>query len=113
MTPRQRDIVLIPVPFSDLSSTKHRPALVLSKTSLNRQSSDVVVAAITSNVVSFGIGVIIDAPDLEAGLLPRRSLIKADKIYTLSNTIIVKRYGRLKEPVFEAVLNSIDTVFGR
>lgn len=63
MTPRQRDIVLLPVPFTDLSAIKRRPVLVLSKNSHNRRSPDVVVAAITSNLASGGAAVLITAAD--------------------------------------------------
>lgn len=49
---RQGDIVLIPFPYSDLSATKQRPVLVLSNTNYNKMQSDLVVAAITSNLTS-------------------------------------------------------------
>lgn len=48
MTPKQRDIVLVPLPFTDLTSVKRRPVLVLSNDSHNRRGQDVVVSAITS-----------------------------------------------------------------
>jgi len=47
---KRGEIVLIPVPFSDLSSVKKRPVLVISNTSHNFTSSDILVAAITSNL---------------------------------------------------------------
>ena len=47
---KQGDILLIPFPFTDLSSTKQRPVLVLSNTKYNESNQDIVVAAITSNL---------------------------------------------------------------
>jgi len=41
------EILLVPVPFTDLSSHKRRPVLVLSKQEYNRQADDLIVAAIT------------------------------------------------------------------
>jgi hypothetical protein len=35
-TPEQGDILLIPVPFTDLSSQKRRPVIVISNASYNR-----------------------------------------------------------------------------
>lgn len=40
----QGDILLIPIPFTDLSSSKRRPVLVISN------SEYIIVAAITSNI---------------------------------------------------------------
>ena len=45
----QGDIVLVPVPFTDLSSKKRRPVIVVSNNTYNRQSADVIVVAMTSN----------------------------------------------------------------
>lgn len=47
---KQDDIVLIPIPFSDMSSQKKRPVLVLSNDSYNQRYQDIIVAAVTSNV---------------------------------------------------------------
>jgi mRNA interferase MazF len=49
MTPRQGDIVLVPVPFTDLSSRKRRPVVVLSANAYNDAAPDVIVVAMTSN----------------------------------------------------------------
>jgi mRNA interferase MazF len=46
----QGDVVLVPFPFTDLSATKQRPALVLSPERLNKIRPDLVLAAITSQV---------------------------------------------------------------
>jgi mRNA interferase MazF len=47
---KQGDILLISVPFTDLTSSKKRPVLVLSNDEFNYKSEDIIVAAITSNV---------------------------------------------------------------
>lgn len=47
---KRGDIVLVPFPFTDLSSTKQRPALIVSSDALNTVRDDVLVAAITSQI---------------------------------------------------------------
>jgi len=40
---KRGEIVLVPVPFSDLSYTKKRPVLVISNTAHNFVSTDMIV----------------------------------------------------------------------
>ncbi len=47
---KRGDIVLVSFPFTDLSSSKRRPALVVSPDSFNDAGADLVLAAITSQV---------------------------------------------------------------
>jgi len=47
---KRGEIVLIPVPFSDLSSVKRRPVLIISNMTHNSTNSDMIVVAITSNL---------------------------------------------------------------
>ena len=47
---KRGDIVLVSFPFTDLSSSKRRPALVVSPDSFNEAMQDLVLAAITSRV---------------------------------------------------------------
>ena len=113
MTPKQRDIVLVPVPFTDLTATKRRPVLVLSNDAYNRRAEDVVVAAVTSQLTREEYAVRISQGDLQEGLLPRESLVRADKTYALSKTILIKRFGALKRETFLEVLAQIDRLWGR
>ena len=46
----QRDMVLIPVPFSDLKSKRRRPVIVISNNLYNQKTEDIVVVAVTSNI---------------------------------------------------------------
>ena len=102
---KRGEIVLIPVPFSDLTSTKKRPVLVVSNTAHNFSSPDMIVVAITSNIIQNGI--IIEASDLTVGVLPKKSLIRCDKIYTLEQGIVIKRFGVLSDDVLLKVANEI------
>jgi len=67
---KRGEIVLIPVPFSNLSSVKKRPVLVISNTLHNYANRDMIVVAITSNLQQNGI--IIEANDLIFGELPKK-----------------------------------------
>ena len=49
---RQGAIVLIPIPFTDLSSQRRRPVIVISNDTYNRRTEDIVVVAMTSNPAS-------------------------------------------------------------
>ncbi len=104
---KQRDILLIPVPFSDLTSYKKRPVLVLSNDNYNRTSEDIIVAAITSKVDKRNYSVIIKSEDLSEGEMKIKSMIRVDKIYTLSQEIIIKKFGELKIESFEKVKKEI------
>jgi mRNA interferase MazF len=47
---RRGEILLVPFPFSDLSTTKVRPAVVVSGTLYQRSEPDLVLAEITSRL---------------------------------------------------------------
>ena len=49
---KRGDIIPVPFPFTDLSSAKQRPALVVSSDALNAAGDDVLVAAITSQIAA-------------------------------------------------------------
>src|SRR3989344_3674001 len=44
------DVVLLPFPFTDFSTAKQRPALIISSNRWNSSGDDVIVAAITSKI---------------------------------------------------------------
>lgn len=47
---KQGDILLVPIPYSDMTSMKKRPVLVLSNDLYNKQTEDIIVAAIQLHV---------------------------------------------------------------
>src|SRR6266478_3367204 len=85
--PEQGDIVLIPVPFTDLTSQKKRPVIVISNNAYNRRADDVIVVAMTSHPQAGEYSLSIISSDLEQGALNRPSRVRVDKIYTLSQKI--------------------------
>src|SRR5690625_2935013 len=100
---KQGDIVLIPVPFSDLKQYKQRPVLIISKDGYNKANEDIVVLAITSKLKGLAYSVIIESKDLTEGELKVTSEIRADKVYTLSKSIVRKKFGRVNNGVLKAV----------
>ncbi len=85
------DVILIRFPFTDLSASKMRPALVLSPSRMANQSGSVLVLAMTSQ------------PQRESRLrlvewklagLPKPTWLKP-VLGTLAASLVVRRLGRL------------------
>lgn len=88
------DIVLVPFPFSNQTTTKKRPAAVISSNSYNNVSPDIVIMAVTSKTEkTFGIGECLIKNWKEAGLLKPSSVKPA--LSTVEQTLVLKKLGRL------------------
>ncbi len=99
----QRDILIVPFPFSDLTSVRQRPVLVLSKKEYNEKCEDIITCGITSNLKDSKYSVLIDNSDLIEGNIPVKSRIKTDKLFTLEQSIIIKKMGRVNKETFSRV----------
>ncbi|MBO9684147.1 MAG: type II toxin-antitoxin system PemK/MazF family toxin [Flavisolibacter sp.] len=104
---KQREIVLVPFPFSDLSSSKKRPVLILSNSAYNNKFSDVLVCVITSNLFQDDYSVSLNNDDLEVGILPEQSIIKCHKLFTIEQSQIIKRFSMISGQKFEEVCKRI------
>ncbi|MEK7724074.1 MAG: type II toxin-antitoxin system PemK/MazF family toxin [Acidobacteriota bacterium] len=104
---RQREIVLVPFPYSDLSSTKRRPVLIVSNNNYNQKFHDVVVCVITSNRQTDSYSVEIEDKDLELGVLPENSVVKAHKLFTIHQNQIIKKFSLVKGEYFTKVTDKI------
>jgi len=107
---KQGDIVLIPIPFTDLSSNKKRPVLILSSDSYNTNTEDLIVAAITSNIDDKPYNITITNDDLFDGNLLHTSCVRADKLYTLAQSIVVKKFGSVKSEPLAALIEKVRDV---
>lgn len=104
---KQRDILLVFFPFSDLSDTKLRPVLVISDNNFNSQSSDLVGCLITSNVNDDSRNVLISQLDLDSGELLFNSMVKPYRLFTFDKSLITKKLGALNSQKYSEVYNKV------
>ena len=110
--PEQGDIVLIPIPFTDLSSQRRRPVIVISNDVYNRKAQDMVVVAMTSNLQALDYSFTITSADLTRGTLNRPGKIRVDKIYTLAQSLAVKTFGRVNQPTLDHIRTLLQKLAG-
>ena len=103
------DVVLVPFPFTDLRSSKQRPALVISSNQFNSVRDDLLLAAITSQIPAdlATDEFLIPPTALIACGLPKPSLIRLLKLITLHRSLVVKRIGSLPDPAMSQVSSRI------
>ena len=113
-TPFKRgDIVLVPFPFTDLTTTKQRPGLVISSDAFNTADNDVVLLAITSQIpTTLGADeFLIPQNDLAACGLPKPSLVRLMKVFTLHQRLVIKRRGALPAKTLAALCDAFRIQF--
>lgn len=107
---RRGDIVLVSFPFTDLSSAKKRPALIVSPDAFNDLQQDLVLVAITSQL-GHDDTLTIDEDDCVDGRLPKKSLVKPSKIFTMHSALILTRICALRPERLKAILHEMRQFF--
>lgn len=102
---RKGDIVLITFPFTDLSGTKLRPAVILIETAF-----DITVCFITTQTQwKESSDLLIDPSSLNG--LRKQSLIRTNKIAMLDKTLAKGLLGKLGESEQIELDNNLKIIF--
>jgi len=96
-------VVAIQFPFSDLKSTKLRPALVMAVL----ERDDLILAQITSKHYSDKYAVIAQSDDFSEGSLLVTSYIRPGKLFTANASIVRSIKGVLSEGKREEVVHKL------
>ena len=101
---KQRDIVLIPFPYSDLSLSKKRPALIISNDEINKMK-DRICCLVTSKVHKDDL--VISRHSFDEGKLPFKSSIKPHRIFTINQDIIIKKLCKINNSLHNQVVKRL------
>jgi len=85
------DVVVLPFPFSDLSISKRRPAVVVAPLT----GDDILVCQITSKAIRDQYGVAVSSSDFTTGKLHHDSNIRPNRLFTADSSIVLYRAGTL------------------
>lgn len=97
----QGEIWLVPFPFSDFSTNKKRPVLILSNEEYNKKNSDILVCQITSSLENKEFNISLNQEDLNEGVLPKSSEIRCDKINILEKSLFKKKFSKVTDSKFK------------
>jgi mRNA interferase MazF len=104
-------VILVPFPFTDQTTTKKRPAVVVSSTEYNAERPDIVLLAITSQIRPIpAFGEVFVSNWQEAGLI-KPSAIKP-VFATIEKTLVLKQLGLLAEEDKKALRDTLQTIIG-
>ncbi|MBW4542333.1 MAG: type II toxin-antitoxin system PemK/MazF family toxin [Myxacorys chilensis ATA2-1-KO14] len=98
----KNDIILVQYPFSDLSSSKVRPAVVVNALHV---SQDLIITPLTSKIASLLEGEFVLSEWSAAGLNVATAVKRG--LYTVHQTLVVKVIGKLADSDAEQLEQSL------
>lgn len=105
------DDVLVPFPFTDQSTTKKRPAIIVSSDAYHRDRPDVILMAVTSQGwPAEGVGEVAVERWKEADLL--RPSVLEPLLATIERGLLIRKLGRLEEQDRDALRRSLRLILG-
>jgi len=104
---KQRDLFLVPFPFSDQSGRKVRPVIIISNSFFSEDSEDILVVGVTSNLSKDRYSVPLTNKDLEEGNLLTPCCIKAENILKIDKELIIKKIGKVKKEILNKTIFKI------
>jgi mRNA interferase MazF len=104
---KKGDIVIIGFPFSDLSRTKKRPALIISNDTVNN-TGDYLMVQVTSKIRNDNLSLLLDKNVFTDGKeLPLKSCIRLHKIFLLNESLIISKNTSIIPSFLYSVIEKI------
>jgi mRNA interferase MazF len=107
VAPSTGAVVLVPFPFSDLSSSKLRPAVVLA----DAARGDWILCQVTSNPYADTRAIELHASDFAQGSLHRASFARPVGLFTAQQRLIVAKVAQLTDAAFTRLIDGVIKVF--
>jgi len=101
--PRRGEVIFLRFPYTDLSQTKNRPAVVLAQLPNN----DMLVCQVTSRDKNDPDAVALEANDFANGGLPKRSFALPGQLFTANTSIVTHQAGQLNDSVVNEIVDRI------
>ena len=108
-TPAVGAVVLVRFPFSDLSQSKLRPAVVLAAV----DRGDYVLCQITSNPYTDPDAIALRDEHFKQGSLQRISYVRPGKLFTANEALIVREVGSLQPEMLRTIVEAIADLLHR
>jgi mRNA interferase MazF len=105
------DVLLVPFPFTDQTTAKKRPAVVVSSAAYHSRRPDVILLAVTTQMrADPGFGELEVSQWKKAGLL-KPSVIKP-VMTTIENNLVLRKLGRLPQEDRRGLLDLLQIILG-
>ena len=101
--PLKGQVVVVSFPFSDLTQTKRRPALVIAALA----GDDLVLCQITSQARTDEYSIRLESVDFVAGGLNQSSRIRPNRLFTADSGIIVYRAGHISQVKLDEAVDKL------
>jgi mRNA interferase MazF len=96
-------VVIVHFPFSDLTASKLRPAVVLAEAG----RGDWILCQITSKAYDDEKAISLHAPDFARGSLRLTSYVRPGKLFTAHRSLVANQVGELQPDKFSAVRDAV------
>lgn len=107
----QKDIVILPFPFTDIDGYKVRPAIVVSNEFFNKTREDRIMVPLTSVIKEDEFSITISQKDLANGELLKQSRARADRLFCIGKERIITKVGSIANKPFEEIKAKIQALF--
>jgi mRNA interferase MazF len=96
-------VVFLPFPFSDLSQSKRRPAVLLAYVG----QGDWIACQITSNPFAESQAIELTQSEFQTGSLKRNSYLRPGKLFTANESLITATPGTLTFVALERIRDAV------
>ncbi|MDO8520966.1 MAG: type II toxin-antitoxin system PemK/MazF family toxin [bacterium] len=104
------DVVLLPFPFSDYTSYKQRPALIVSSSAWNSSRDDIIVVVISSKTARGKYEYALSEREQRSGGLRVPSVVRLGNIYTVDKRLVRERIGSFEKSTMQFIQSGIHKI---
>jgi len=100
---KRKDVILVPFPFSDLSYSKKRPALVLA----DIHERDELICMMLTSALSIDHKVDISIKDIDLAGLPKPTVARISRLFTLKQSLVIKKLGIIENEEYGDIVSRL------